>query len=268
MTSWDVITPTSIGTGVAKTSLGTITKPEEVQSLIEFVPYYAPSGAVTAGESMLLETALESNSVNLLPKRIINPVIQAGLGATFATMIPMLEAWNCNTPLTAGATPQIQAFGQAQVANTVAPSMGVAFHWSNSRPNSPEMFYNKPDNETSTGTAATTVAGNSITINDGKTLQAVYGAVSMGTVTASNSLLASMQFNSNDFDNSQAIEVPIQPNSVGLGGLTSALNVKGSYYKNVNMGMKQTATISTVLRVSEALAAAGNFIGGVGYTKI
>jgi len=146
--------------------------------------------------------------------------------------------------------------------------MGVAFHWSNSRPNSPEMFYNKPDNETSTGTAATIVAGNSVTINDGKTLQAVYGAVSMGTVTASNSLLASMQFNSNDFDNSQAIEVPIQPNSVGLGGLTSALNVKGSYYKNVNMGMKQTATISTVLRVSEALAAAGNFIGGVGYTKI
>mgnify|MGYP007032458118 FL=1 len=195
MTSWDVITPTSIGTGVAKTSLGTITKPEEVQSLIEFVPYWAPSGVVTAGESMLLETALESNSVNLLPKRIINPVIQAGLGATFATMIPMLEAWNCNTPLTAGSTPSIQAFGQAQIANTVAPSMGVAFHWSNSRPTNPEMFYNKPDNETATGTASTTVAGNSVTINDGKMLASVYGAVSMGTVTASSSLLASMQFN-------------------------------------------------------------------------
>ena len=75
MTSWDVITPTSLGTGVAKTSLGNITKPEEVQSLIEFVPYYAPSGAVTAGQSMLLETALESNSVNLLPKRVILSLI-------------------------------------------------------------------------------------------------------------------------------------------------------------------------------------------------
>jgi len=268
MTSWDIITPTSIGTGVAKTSLGTITKPEEVQSLIEFVPYYAPAGAVTAGESMLLETALESNSVNLLPKRIINPVIQAGLGATFATMIPMLEAWNCNTPLTAGATPQIQAFGQSQIANTVAPSMGVAFHWSNSRPTNPEVFYQKSDNETATGTAATTVSGGSFTINDGKMLKSVFGAVSSGTVTASSSILCSMQFNSNDFDNSQAIEVPIQPNSVGLAGLTSALNVKGSYYKNVNMGMKATATISTVLRVSEALPASGSFLGGVGYTKI
>ena len=268
MTSWDVITPTSLGTGVAKTSLGTITKPEEVQSLIEFVPYYAPSGAVTAGQSMLLETALESNSVNLLPKRVINPVIQAGLGATFATMIPVLEAWNCNTPLTSGATPAIQAFGQSQIANTVAPTMGVAFHWSNSKPNTPEMFYNKPDNETNTGTAATTVAGNTISINDGKVLQTVYGAISAGVVTASESYLASMQFNSNDFDNSQAIEVPLQPNSVGLGTVTSALNPKGSYYKNVNMGMKPTCTISTTLRLSEALTATGNFIGGVGYTKI
>ena len=268
MTSWDVITPTSLGTGVSKTSLGSITKPEEGQSLIEFVPYYAPSGAVTAGQSMLLETSLESNSVNLLPKRIINPVIQAGLGATFATMIPVLEAWNCNTPLTAGATPSIQAFGQSQIANTVAPSMGVAFHWSNSKPTTPEMFYLKPDNETNTGTAATTVAGNTISINDGKVLQSVYGAISAGVVTASESYLASMQFNSNDFDNSQKIEVPLQPMSVGLGALNSALNPKGSYYKNVNMGMKPTCTISTTLRLSEALTATGNFIGGVGYTKI
>tara|TARA_R110002096_G_scaffold138918_1_gene292970 strand:+ start:453 stop:1259 length:807 start_codon:yes stop_codon:yes gene_type:complete len=268
MTSWDVITPTSIGTGVAKTSLGTITKPEEVQSLIEFVPYYAPSGAITAGESMLLETALESNSVNLLPKRIINPVIASGLGATFSSAIPILEAWNCNTPLTAGATPSIEAFGQSQVANTVAPTMGCGFHWSNSSPSNPEMFYLKPDNESNTGTAATLVSGNTISINDGKVLQSVYGAIAPTTITASESWLGSMQFNSNDFDNSQAIEVPIQPMSVGIGALNSALNLKGSYYKNVSMGMKPTCTISPVLRLSEAVTVTGSWIGGVGYTKI
>lgn len=267
MTSYDVIAPAGLGTGVAKTSIGTITKPEEVQGLIEFIPYYAPSGAVTAAESMLLETALESNSVNLLPKRVINPVIQAGLGATFATMIPILEAWECSTPLRSGSTPQIEAFGQAQVANTVAPSMGVAFHWTNNTPTRSEMFWAKPDNETSTGTAATTVAGNSITINDGTSVQALTAAVSAGTITASESYLSSMQFNSNDFDNSQALEIPIQPNSVGLSTLASALNVKGTTYKNVNMGMKPTCVINTVLRLSEALTAAGNFIGGVGYYK-
>ena len=268
MTSWDVITPTSIGTGVAKTSLGNITKPEEVQSLIEFVPYQCNTGAVTAGESIFTETALESNSVNLLPKRVINPVIASGLGATFATAVPVLEAWNCNTPLQAGATPSIQAFGQAQVANTVAVVQGCAFHWSNSAPSNPEMFYLKPDNETATGTAATTVAGNTITINDGKVLQSLHSAIAPTTITASESWLGSMQFNSNDFDNSQALEVPIQPMSVGIGALNSALNLKGTAYKNVSMGMKPTCTISTVLRLSEAQTVSGSFIGGVGYTKI
>jgi hypothetical protein len=268
MTSWDVIVPASLGTGVAKTQIGTIQKPDQVQSLIEFVPYYAPSGAVTAGESFSLETALESNSVNLLPKRVINATIQSGLGATFATMIPILEAWQTNTPLQAGSTPSITAFGQSQVANTVAPQMGVAFHWSNASPTAPEMFYIKSDNETSTGTSATTVAGSSVTINDGKVLQSLFGSVSLTTVTASQSLLASMQFNSNDFDNSQALEIPIQPNSVGIGSLNSALNPKATYYKNVSMGMKPSCTITTQLRLSLAQTVAGSFIGGMGYTKI
>lgn len=267
MTSYDVIAPASLGTGVAKTQIGSITKPEEVQSLIEFIPYYCPSGAVTAAQSMLLETALESNSVNLLPKRVINPVIMSGLGATFATMIPVLEAWETNTPLNAGSTPTITAFGQAQISNTVAPSMGVCMHWSNSRPTKKEMFWQKPDDETSTGTTATTVAGASIAINDGKSIQTLVAAMARTTITASESNLASMQFNSNDFDNSQALEVPIQPVSVGLGTLASGLNPKGSIYKNVNMGMKPTCTINTVLRLSEAITVAGSFIGGVGYHK-
>ncbi len=268
MTSYDVITPTSLGAGVAKTSLGTITKPEEVQNLIEFIPYYCPSGAVTAAQSMSLETALESNSVNLLPKRIINPTIMAGLGATFSTVIPILEAYETNTPLKSGATPTIEAFGQAQIANTVAPVMGVCFHWSDSPPVAPEMFYTKADDEVSTGTAATTVAGNNITINDGKTLQIVTAVMNLTTVTASQSIMASMQFNSNDFDTSQALEVPIQPVSAGLSTLIGMLNIKGSIYKRINRGMKSTCTISTTLRVSELQTVAGTFISGLGYTKV
>ena len=80
-------------------------------------------------------------------------------------------------------------------------------------------------------------------------MQSLYGAIAPTTITASESWLGSMQFNSNDFDNSQALEVPIQPMSVGLGALNSALNIKGSYYKNVSMGMKPTCTISTVFKI-------------------
>ena len=268
MTSYDVITPTSLGAGVAKTSIGTNTKPAQAANLIEFIPYYAPSGAVTAAQTMMLETALESASINLLPKRVINAPMQAGLGGTFATLIPQITAFECNTPLTKGGTEIIEVFGQAQLANTVAVIMGCALHYSETAPTrSAEHFYLKPDNETSTGTAATTVAGGTITINGGKTLQILMGALSAGTVTADEGYIGSLQFNSSNFDNSQDLEIPLQPTSVGIGALNSAQQVKHSIYKNVSMGMKATCTISTVLRLSQALTAAGNFIGCVGYTK-
>lgn len=269
MTSYSTITPTSLGAGVARTSLGTNVKPSESQNLIEFIPYYAPSGAVTAGQSMLLATEISSVSVkDILPKRIINPPIQATLGATAATMIPILEAYECNTPLTRGSNDIIEAFGQAQVANTVAPVMGCTLHYSDSPPSAPQMFYEKPDNETSTGTAATTVSGNTITINGGKTLQVLMGQIAAGTVLASESLLASLQFNSANFDNSQDLEIPLQPVSAGLSTLIGMLQAKTSLYRNVSMGMKLTTTIATILRLSEALTNAGNFIGGIGYTKV
>ena len=268
MTSYTIIPPLTIGTGVAKTSLGTTPKPSDSQNLIEFIPYYAPTGAVTAGESALLETAVESVSVkDILPKRIINPPIQAGLGATYSTLIPILEAYECNTPLESGSNSIIEVFGQAQVANTVGMVMGCALHYSNSPPSKPQMFYEKPDNETSTGTAATTVSGGVITINGGTMLKTLMAELGAGTVLASQSYIASMQFNSPNFENSQSIEVPLQPVSVGLSTLIGTGQPKAAIYKNVNMGMKPTTTITTVLRLSEALTNAGNFIGAVGYLK-
>ncbi len=269
MTSYSIIPPITIGAGVARTTLGTNNKPSETQNLIEFIPYFANSGAVTAAQSMLLATEVVSQSVkDILPKRIINAPVQAGLGATFATLTPILEAYECNTPLVGGSNDIIEVFGQSQIANTVAPIMGCALHYSNAPPVLPQMYYEKPDNETSSGTAATTVTGGTITINGGKTLQVLMGALSAGTVTADEGYIGSMQFNSSNFDNSQDLEIPLQPTSVGIGALNSAQQVKHSIYKNVSMGMKSTAIITTVLRLSQALTAAGNFIGCVGYTKV
>ena len=129
------------------------------------------------------------------------------------------------------------------------------------------MFYDKTDNETSSGTTATTVGGGSVTINGGKTLQKLYPHISSGVVTASEDLFASMSFSSNDFANSMPLEVPLQPIAAGLGSAVALALPKGAVYKAVNMGMKDTCTINTTLRLSEALTAAGNFIGTVGYTK-
>ncbi len=92
--------------------------------------------------------------------------------------------------------------------------------------------------------------------------------VSGGTVTLSESYIGSMQFNSANFDNSQDLEMAIQPISSSLGALIGLLTPIASMRKNVSMGMKLTTTIATIYRQSEALTAAGNFIGGIGYTKV
>jgi len=146
MTSYSQIGPTSVGTGVARTSLGTNNKPSESQNLIEYTPWYAQSGAFTAAQSIFLQAEISSVSVkDILPKRIITTPIMSGLGATFATLTPIMQAYECNTPLQSGANDIIEAFGTAQVANTVAPIMGVELHYSNSPPVRPQMYFEKPD---------------------------------------------------------------------------------------------------------------------------
>ncbi len=129
------------------------------------------------------------------------------------------------------------------------------------------MYYEKPDNETSSGTAATTVAGGSITINGGTMIQVLGAELASLATTADEGYAASFQFNSSNFENSQSLDIAIQPRSVGIGALNSSLNPKASMRFNVGMGMKPTTTINTALVLAQALTAAGNFIGFVGYNK-
>ena len=268
MTSYDVIRPTSLGTGVARTSIGTNNKPSESATLIEFAPYQAPTGAVTAGQSFLTQVELTSSSVkDILPKRICMPPIQAGLGPTVNSLIPILEAYECNTPLTVGANDILEVFGQAQVANTVAPVLGCELHYSDARQSGPQMYYEKPDNETAAGTAATSVVGNTITINGGTMLQILMAELAAATVTASESYISDMAFNSPNFNNSQNMDIALQPLASGLSTDIGIYQAKGNFRKNVGMGMKSSCVITPQITISEALAGNANFIAGVGYLK-
>ena len=74
--SWDIASVTSIGTGTAKTQINggsNLTKPTQATNLVEVVPWIASSGAYTASKPLFVEMAIESNSIDLLPKRVIVP---------------------------------------------------------------------------------------------------------------------------------------------------------------------------------------------------
>ena len=267
MTSYQCVPPVTITTGVSKTSLGTVNKASENQNLIEFTPYQTIVVSTTA-ESVMTNTQVESISVkDILPKKVINPIIQSGLGATYGELIPALKSFECNTPLQGGSNDIITAYGQAQIANTGIPLMGVEFHFSDSSPSRPQIYYDKPDNETSSGTSATTVTGGSLTINGGKTLYSLFGEVSLATPLASKPIIGSMIFQSANFNNSQGLEIAVQPVGVALGTTLSIGQPVGARRENVGMGMKSTCVINTSFRQGSAMTTASNFIAGIGYTK-
>ena len=270
MTSWDIATPTSLGTGVAKSEINgaqPLTKPTQAQTLIEVVPYMGSIAALTPAQTYMTKCIIESNSINLLPKNFLVPPTAGGLGTFTSALTPMLDTVECNTPLQLGATQQFKIYGQNFIANTVANKLGLALHYSEAQSNAKEMFYDMPSAETNTGTSATSIQGSNFTINDGKWLETITPLVTSGVVTASESYLASIEISSNDFDNSMPLKVPTQPIATALGSHVSVGIPKLPVFKNIHMGMKSSCLISTTLTLDESLTATGNFIAGIGYTK-
>ena len=267
--AWDLATATSVGTGVAKTQINggnNLTKPTQAVNLIEVVPYVVSSGAYTAGESVALTAEIDSYSVDLLPKRMILPPIQSGLGTVANVVVPLLEAYECGTGLQEGATSQFQIFGQAQIANTVGPLMAMALHYSTTPPNRPEHFYHKPDNESSF-TTATTTSGNSFTINDGMWCEDLYVSAFTAVYTVSQSLSGYGEFSSNDFGNSLPLKVPLQPGGAGLGSVGTQGTLQLASYHNTHMPMKTSCKINTSFTNDVTQTGTTSFIMGVGYTK-
>ena len=267
--SWDIASVTSLGTGTAKTQINggsNLTKPTQATNLVEVVPWIASSGAYTASKPLFVEMAIESNSIDLLPKRVIVPPVQAGLGTFINIVIPLLESYECNTPMIAGSTSQFQIYGQSQLAPTVATNLGCSLHYSTTAPNRPEHFYNKPDDE-STYTSATTTSGNSFTVNNGAWLEDLYATTVATTPTVSESLIGYAEFSSNDFGNSMPLKVPVQPAGAGLAGTLTLPCLKLASYHNTHMPMKTSCTINTAYTNDVGQTGTGNFILGVGYTK-
>ena len=267
--SWDIAEPSSIGTGVAKTQINdgnNVTKPTQAVNLVEVVPFDSSSGAMTAAESIAVTMEIDSFSVDLLPKRIIVPPIQSGLGTIANTVIPLLEAYECNTGLQEGATSQFIISGQHQVGTTVATNLGCALHYSTTPPNRPEHFYHKPDDE-STFSTATTTTGNSFTINDGMWVEDLYVSVWQAVYTVSQSLIGYGSFSSNDFGNSLPLKVPMQPGGAGLGNAGTTGILQLASYHNIHMPMKTSCKINTAFTNDVTTSGTNSFILGVGYTK-
>lgn len=266
----DAIAPTSLGTGVANTTLNggvSYSVSSKAGSLIEITPEVVSTGAHTAAEALMIRSG--ANSVDLptiTPKDYVFSGALGGLGTFAFAMYPTLRAMPYNTPLKYS-TSNVNFTGECQIANTVAPEMLVDLTFSSGGPLGPEQYYTAPANETNTGTAAGFVAGNDITINGGRVLNMISCVLTNGVVTASEDIHGRGQMSSVNFIGVPSPLVYVsQPIAAAL-GTAVAVAIPGDRIKKINVPIAPSFVGNTAFNLDEALTATGNFINWVGYLK-
>lgn len=265
----DIVTPTSLGTGVAETRLNGDTSyvvPSQARSMLEFTPFQYATGAVTAAQSMTPKFKIKSNSIGgLEPKELVIAPIAACLGATSSNTTPILKSFKLNRNLP-GANVNIDFYGQNLVANTVANAGGVTVKLSSLATGEPEQFYLASANETDSGTTAATIAGEAITVNGARALNFWYGQLMPVTVVASESYTGYMELNSSDFTEIQRVRFAPYQITAGLSTTVTTIVPDQMYYEGY-VPVRNTATISNSFIQTETVNAAYDFIVGVGFQR-
>ncbi len=269
VTGFDDVTLTSIGTAVAETQLNagaSLRVPANAHSLMEIIPYQMELGAFTTDQSLMTAFRIQSDDVAVEPKRFVLPGINGGDGAFEAVYAPKLRAYPLNVPLRGNE--RINYFGQAQVANAVAPGVGATVVYNEGGSVGSQQYYQKPDNETAgAATIDTRTTGGTITVTGGGTLNAFYTIVTTGANLASEHVVGFMEFQSSDFQTSMPSRVAVQPSATGLSATAS--NVTGGdglmeFNLPEPIPLASNVTINTFYTNRDEVTA-DNFIGVVRY---
>lgn len=219
----------------------------------------------TAGQSVLATLKLTSSDVNLGNYEVFAQPYGSALGATAAPVASRGQnsaAYPLNLKVNGGE--HIQFYGQAQVANTAAPTMGATVWLSNQPPTEPQFYslamskYNAAANPISTGTAAGKVSGTAFTVsgNGGMTIKALYGVVKSGTIVASDCVQGFFQV--------EAPEIPVPPrfNAEPVAGFLGTVGQSLNFIsacEGLNLAVTTPTTITPSLTLETAPANAGAF---------
>jgi len=272
---FDDVTFTSIGTGVAETQLNSgtsLSAPDPAHAFNAVIPYQMELGAFTTNQSLLTSMRLQSDDVAIEPKKFVLPNISTGDAAFTSVAAPALLAYPINTPLAGGE--HLNFYGQALVANTVAPGVGATVIYDTDSTNGAEQYYTRPTNETASSTTINTrTQGGDMTIQGGNEITGLYTVVSGATATASEHDVGYSEFISPDFETSMPYRIAAQPTATGLGAAANAITGGGGLMQyNMPRGkgipLANNVTITNYYTNRDARAGgASNFINFVRYSK-
>jgi len=272
---FDDVTFTSIGTGVAETQLNSgtsLSAPDPAHAFNAVIPYQMELGAFSTNQSLLTSMRLQSDDVAIEPKKFVLPNISTGDAAFTSVAAPALLAYPINTPLAGGE--HLNFYGQALVANTVAPGVGATVIYDTESTNGVEQYYTRPTNENASSTTINTrTQGGDMTIQGGKEITGLYTVVSGATATASEHDVGYSEFISPDFETSMPYRIAVQPTATGLGAAANAVTGGGGIMQyNMPRGkgipLANNVTITNYYTNRDARAGgASNFINFVRYSK-
>ena len=159
-----------------------------------------------------------------------------------------------------------------QEAVTNDPKLGITVVYDTVPSGAPEQFWQKPANETGSGTADNTrTAGGDITITGGREINWLTATVAVGASLLDQHINGFMEFASSDFLTSLPYRVAVQAMNTGLGATSDANGGAGIIRYNMPVGsgipIAGRTVINTFFTQRDALGTACTFIGGIGYTK-
>lgn len=252
---------TSLGTGTTKTKIQTVGMPSWAKSLLAIVPIMADI-TPTAAQSIMAQIELESADCVVNPFQCLAAPIASGLGATYNTLTGK-EEYLVGVPLKG--SENIDVYGTALVANTVAPKAGVAFIISDEPPKFPQR-HAKLGTATSMGTTVDTdVPGTAYQISGASRIVELMGLCGSKVIAAGDAILGQIKFTSSELVLNTPLEMPLYPASFGLGA-TGSMLIPGVSRSKVNVPVKSgQVTIRDYLNCNLLPAAAGTFIDGVIY---
>ena len=264
-----------VGTTEQKINGGNpLTTPNDAQQIVEVIPYLALQGAVDSNESIAGIFRIQSDDVSVEPKAFNLPVVQGGGALSAFLASPIMPAWPMNIRLPEQS--RINYFANNQFDAAIEPKVGATVVYSDQGANQPEQFWQKPANETPTGTADDTrTAGDDITITGGAEINWLVNIVGNTTnVTKSEHVNGFSEFASSDFQTSLPYRVQLTENNQGIGetGNLSDGNA-GAGIKRYNMPIGQgipiagRTVINNFFTQRDALGTAGYFLNSLGYIK-
>ncbi len=251
-----------------------LTTPNDAQQIVEVIPYTCIQGAFDSDEALAPTFRVQSDDVAVEPKIFSLPVIQGGDALYSFLASPIMPAYPMNIRLSEQSRINYLANNQNDAA--VEPLLGATVVYSDQGANQPEQFYQKPLNESATGTVINTrSAGNDITITGGAEINWLTAIVGLhSAVVASEHLNGAAEFVSSDFQTSMPYRVQVTAVNFGIGETGNLPDGNaGAGIKRYQMPIGQgipiagRTVINTFFTNRDAVNAAGFFCLGVGYIK-